>query len=148
MNEDIETLNYWISPSHMFSPAMMIPYLVLICWIVMFVIHLKNKENRIWSGKVLICLSILLGILAPVIFIYGMFNLHRYSMASGAVDPEWFCIDVRLACVRSIFIAGLSALTLILSAWAWLMPGSIVSSYANIEKNNKPNKSQHPTSSS
>jgi len=72
-------------------PDMILPYFIFTCWIGVFFLHMKRLEIRVWSGKILICLSILLGVLATLKFAYGMLVLHNTSMWDGSGDPAFFC---------------------------------------------------------
>ena len=113
-----------VSETLLSFPEMIIVYLVALSWVVLFAVHMVKPDVRYWSGKTLISLCILLGILAPLKFVYMMYILHDTAMMDGSYDPAYYVVAVREGAIGALMIGGFALVALMLSAWAWLLPRS------------------------
>ncbi|WP_193210855.1 hypothetical protein [Luteolibacter marinus] len=106
------------------GPEMLVFYGLLVAWMVAFWKLLVRPDSRHVTSKIGLSLSLIMGILAPLKYIWGVLLLNQPMHLSGSVDPMLYAGSFDIVCWSALIIGCTAAVTLMLSAWAWLLPGS------------------------
>lgn len=114
----------------LYGPEMLVFIALLIAWIIVFGKHLRNPSSRFWTSKVLIGITGLVGVLAPIHSSLRVVARNSRISVSGYPDPMQWLHNDQVIQLGTLLISLTAAMLVCLTVLAWLMPGELESDLA------------------